>query len=123
MPTAKSKKTGGTKSPSSNTAKKPKTADTTPQNENSKLMEFFEDALKDIYWAEKHLTKALPKMQKAATSEELKQAFEDHLSATQDHVSRLEDAFEMLGKKAQAKKCEAMVGLTNEGENIIEDTE
>lgn len=87
------------------------------------LEEFFVDMLKDIYWAEKHLTKALPKMKKAATSEELQQAFEDHLAQTEEHVTRLEQAFEMMGKKAQAKKCDAMDGLTKEAESIIEETE
>lgn len=87
------------------------------------LEEFFVDMLKDIYWAEKHLTKALPKMKKAATSEELQQAFEDHLVQTEEHVTRLEQAFEMMGKKAQAKKCDAMDGLTKEAESIIEETE
>ena len=87
------------------------------------LEEFFVDMLKDIYWAEKHLTKALPKMKKAATSEDLQQAFEDHLAQTEEHVVRIEQAFEMMGKKAQAKKCDAMDGLTKEAESIIEETE
>jgi len=90
---------------------------------DSMLQGFFEDELKDIYWAEKHLVKTLPKMSKAATSEELRSAFNDHLEATKTHVSRLEEVFELLGKKAQAKKCEAMEGITKEGESIIEDTE
>lgn len=90
---------------------------------DSMLREFFEDELKDIYWAEKHLVKTLPKMMKAATSSELKTAFQDHLDVTKTHVSRLEQVFEAMGKKAQAKKCEAMEGITKEGESIIEDTE
>lgn len=90
---------------------------------DSSLKEFFVDELKDIYWAEKHLVKTLPKMEKAATSEDLKNAFADHLEATKGHVTRLEKAFEILGKKAQAKKCDAMEGITKEGESIIEDTE
>lgn len=89
----------------------------------SLLHDFFVDELKDIYWAEKHLTKALPKMAKAATSEELRQAFENHLTQTEEHVSRLEQVFEMLGMKPQAKKCDAMEGLVEEGKSIIEDTE
>ena len=93
------------------------------QDQSSLLQELFHDELKDIYWAEKHLLKALPKMAKAATSEELSQSFTDHLEATKEHVSRLEEAFELLGEKAQAKKCEAMAGLTKEGDGIIEDTE
>ena len=87
------------------------------------LQEFILDSLKDIYWAEKHLTKALPRLQKAATSEELKQAFQDHLDVTQEQIGRLEEVFGILGKKAQAKKCEAMEGLTKEAESIIEETE
>jgi ferritin-like metal-binding protein YciE len=91
--------------------------------DNSMLQEFILDSLKDIYWAEKHLTKALPRLQKAATSEELKQAFQDHLEVTEEQIGRLEEVFGILGKKAQAKKCEAMEGLTKEAESIIEETE
>ncbi len=90
---------------------------------DSMLKEFFIDELKDIYWAEKHLVKTLPKMQKAATSSELQNAFADHLEVTKTHVTRLEQAFEALGKKAQAKKCDAMEGITTEGESIISETE
>jgi ferritin-like metal-binding protein YciE len=90
---------------------------------NSQLEKFFTDSLKDIYWAEKHLTKALPKMQKAATTEELQSAIEEHLTQTKEQVSRLEQVFELMGKKAQAKKCDAMEGLVKEGESIVEETE
>lgn len=90
---------------------------------NSQLEKFFVDSLKDIYWAEKHLTKALPKMNKAATTEELKTAIDEHLAQTEEHVSRLERVFEMMGKKAQAKKCDAMEGLVKEGESVVEETE
>ena len=90
---------------------------------NSQLEKFFTDSLKDIYWAEKHLTKALPKMQKAATTEELKSAIGEHLTQTEEHVSRLEQVFELCGKKAVAKKCDAMEGLIKEGESIVEETE
>jgi ferritin-like metal-binding protein YciE len=93
------------------------------QANDSKLAAFFHDELKDIYWAEKHLVKTLPKMQKAATTDELASAFEDHLEVTKEHVTRLEKVFEMLGHKAQAKKCDAMEGITKEGDSIIEDTE
>jgi ferritin-like metal-binding protein YciE len=93
------------------------------QANDSKLAAFFHDELKDIYWAEKHLVKTLPKMQKATTTDELASAFEDHLEVTKQHVIRLEKIFEMLGHKPQAKKCEAMEGITKEGESIIEDTE
>jgi len=81
------------------------------------------DELKDIYWAEKHLVKSLPKMRKAATSEELAGAIEEHLEVTKEHVSRLEQIFEMMGVRAAAKKCEAMEGLIAEGQTVIEDTE
>jgi ferritin-like metal-binding protein YciE len=90
---------------------------------HSALLELFIDEIKDIYWAEKHLTKALPKMRKAASSAELQQAFATHLEQTREHVARLEEVFELLGKKAQAKKCDAMEGLVQEGEGIIEDTD
>jgi ferritin-like metal-binding protein YciE len=86
------------------------------------LLEFFEDGLKDILWAEQHLAKALPKMAKAATSTELKAAFEEHLEVTKVQISRLEQAFSLLDKKASAKKCEAMAGLIKEGEELIEET-
>jgi len=89
----------------------------------SALNELFIDELKDIYWAEKHLTSALPKMAKAATSNELRSAIENHLRETENHVSRLEQVFEVIGEKAVAKKCEAMAGLIKEGEEIISETE
>jgi ferritin-like metal-binding protein YciE len=87
------------------------------------LEKFFKDEIKDIYWAEKHLVKTLPKMAKASTSAELKEAFTNHLEETKVHVERLEHVFELLDEKAQAKKCEAMEGITKEGESIIDDTE
>jgi ferritin-like metal-binding protein YciE len=90
---------------------------------DSRLETFFHDELKDIYWAEKHIVTALPKMKKAANSSELQEAFEEHLGVTKTHVARLEKAFELLGEKAQAKKCEAMEGILKEGESIVEDTE
>jgi ferritin-like metal-binding protein YciE len=93
------------------------------QNQASLMEKFLEDELKDIYWAEKHLLKALPKMEKAATSDDLKESFANHLEVTREHVSRLEEAFEIMGKKAQSKKCDAMEGLTKEAESIMEDTE
>lgn len=89
------------------------TKKTTPPKSNGKpvseadpnLAAFFADELKDIYWAEKQLVKTLPKMQKAATSPELKKAFVNHLEETKVHVTRLEQVFELLGKKAQAKNA------------------
>jgi ferritin-like metal-binding protein YciE len=123
--TAKSKsgKTTTSRSNSTSTNKKSASRPTASKENKSLLEEFFVEELKDIYWAEKHLTKALPKMQKAATSEELANAFEDHLAATEEHVNRLEQVFEMMGETARGKKCEAMEGLVKEGESVIEDTE
>jgi ferritin-like metal-binding protein YciE len=107
------------------TAEKTSKARTTAQTheQGPMVQELFVDMLKDIYWAEKHLTKALPKMKKAATTEELQHAFDDHLVQTEEHVTRLEKAFELIGKKAQAKKCEAMEGLTKEADEMTEETE
>ena len=90
--------------------------------QDSMLEEFFVDELKDIYWAEKHLTKALPKMIKGATSQELANAFEDHLAVTEGQVGRLEQVFELLDMPARAIKCDAMEGLVKEGQKILEDT-
>jgi ferritin-like metal-binding protein YciE len=91
--------------------------------ENAKLEEFFHDEIKDIYWAEKKLVQTLPKLSKAATSEKLSTAFDTHLEQTKEHVTRLEQVFELLGHKPQAKKCDAMEGITEEGASVIEDTE
>ncbi|HKO80318.1 MAG TPA: ferritin-like domain-containing protein [Chitinophagaceae bacterium] len=90
---------------------------------HSQLENLFSDQLKDIYWAEKHLTKELPKMQKAATTQQLKDAIDDHTVQTEEHVARLEQVFELMGKKAQAKKCDAMEGLIKEGHSIVDETE
>ena len=87
------------------------------------LRELFVDSLKDIYWAEKALTKALPKMAKNATSENLINAINDHLVVTEEQVGRLEEVFEIIGEKATAKKCDAMEGLIKEGESIMEETQ
>jgi ferritin-like metal-binding protein YciE len=87
------------------------------------LRDLFEDQLKDIFWAEKALTKAIPRMIKNATSDELINALEDHLEKTKMHVERCEQVFEILGKPARAKKCPAMEGLITEAEEMMEDTE
>ena len=94
-----------------------------PDQGYSQLEKLFTDSLKDIYWAEKHLTKTLPKMKKKATTNELKSAIEEHLTQTEEHVKRLEQVFEICGKKAQAKKCDAMEGLSKEGDSVVEETE
>ncbi|HEY0030817.1 MAG TPA: ferritin-like domain-containing protein [Bacteroidia bacterium] len=91
--------------------------------EQSKLMKLFENELKDIYWAEKALLKAIPKMAKNATSEELVSALETHLEETEVQVERVEQIFEILGKRAIAKKCEAMAGLIKEGEEIMKESD
>jgi|SRR5436190_3690051 len=91
--------------------------------QSSQLMKLFEDELKDIYWAEKALTKAIPKMIKNATSTELVKALTGHLEETNKQVSRVEEVFKLIDKKAVAKKCEAMEGLIKEAEEIMEDCE
>lgn len=80
------------------------------------------DQLKDIYYAEQQIAKALPKMQNACTTDELKEAFEDHLHQTNKQIKRLEKVFEKIGKKAEGKKCEAIEGILKEADNIISET-
>ena len=116
----KSEKTPVSKNPVA--PKKPANLKNTFPVNDSMLADFFYGELKDIYWAEKHLVKILPKMTKAATSAELKTAFTNHLAETKVHCTRLEEIFGILGKKVQAKKCEAIEGITKEGEGIIEET-
>jgi ferritin-like metal-binding protein YciE len=81
--------------------------------------QLFLNEIRDLYDAEKQLTKALPTMAKAAASDDLRTAFEDHLEQTQGHVSRLEEIFEALGEKGTGKKCTAMQGLIKEGEELM----
>ncbi|HEY0055349.1 MAG TPA: ferritin-like domain-containing protein [Pedobacter sp.] len=95
----------------------------TGKMENSEFHEFFVDELKDIYWAEKTLSKALPKMKKKATSTQLAAAFENHAEETLLHIQTLEQVFALLDEKPQAKKCDAMEGLLEEAEGIMDDTE
>lgn len=102
---------------------KTKTPAKTTNVQESALNELFLDELKDIYWAEKHLAKALPKMAKAATSNELRTAIENHKAETDNHVTRLEEVFSSIDEKAVAIKCEAMAGLLKEGDEIVEETE
>jgi ferritin-like metal-binding protein YciE len=101
----------------------PKFSTKTTPNEQSALLELFTDGIKDIYWAENHLVKNLPKMIAAATSKALATGITEHLEETKNHVTRLEQVFELLGEKVQAQKCDAMEGLAKEGEGIIESTE
>ena len=116
-------KKSGSASAQQNQMSKSQSNQMSKDENQSMLQEFFVEELRDIYWAEKHLVKALPRLEKAANSEELATAFSDHLAVTQEQVSRLEQIFEMLGEKPRGKKCEAMEGLVKEGESVIEDTE
>jgi ferritin-like metal-binding protein YciE len=83
------------------------------------LNDLFHDTLKDIYYAEKQILKTLPKMAKAATSAELKAGFEQHAEETEGQIERLEQVFELLGKPARAKTCDAILGIIEEGKEIM----
>jgi ferritin-like metal-binding protein YciE len=85
------------------------------------LDDLFLETLKDMYHAEKQILRALPKMAKAAESDELRQAFQTHRDETQGQVARLEQVFEMLGKPARGKPCEAIQGIIEEGKEVMED--
>lgn len=121
---AAAKKSAPSKKAAPKKAAPKKAASRAPQmaDDRSLLEDLFLDSLKDIYWAEKALLKALPKMQKAATSAELQDAIADHIVVTEGQTGRLEEAFEMLGEKAQAKKCDAMAGLIEEANSIVSET-
>ena len=95
----------------------------TPLQTSSGLNELFTDGIKNMYWAENHLVKSLPKMVDAAGSADLKTTIADHWEVTKEHAGRLENVFELLGVKIQAKKCDACEGLVMSGEHIIENTE
>jgi len=92
------------------------------EEKKSMLEKLFVAMLKDILWAEQHLVEALTKMQEAATTEVLQEAFEDHKYATQKHISRLEKVFSLLGEESTPQKCDAMEGLTKEADAMIEET-
>ena len=85
------------------------------------LEDLFYDTLKDIYFAERQILRALPKMARAAQSTELKAGFEKHREETEGHVERLQQVFEIIGKRAQGKTCEAIQGIIAEGEEIMEE--
>src|ERR1700720_3183193 len=85
------------------------------------LNDLFLDTLKDIYYAEKQILKALPKMAKAAHSDKLRTAFEKHHDETEGHVERLEQVFELLGKPARGKKCDAIEGIIDEGKDVMDE--
>ena len=90
---------------------------------DKKLDDLFLDTLKDIYFAEKKILTALPKMAKAAQSEDLKAAFEKHEGETEEHVARLEQAFKALGQTPKGKTCDAILGIIEEGKEIMEEYE
>lgn len=129
MKTATAKKTTASKTAKTATASKTNSRTSGGRTVKAKssaaegLRELLVDSLKDIYWAEKALTKALPKMAKNATTEKLVVSINEHLEVTKGQVTRLEQVFEILGEKAVAKKCDAMDGLIKEGEGILEETE
>lgn len=85
------------------------------------LDDLFLDTLKDIYYAEKQILKALPKMAKAAQSAELKAGFQQHQEETEGHIERLEQVFELIGKPARGKTCDAILGILEEGKSIIDE--
>ena len=85
------------------------------------LNDLFLDTLKDIYYAEKQIFKSLPKMAKAAQSDQLRAAFEKHEQETEGQIERLEQIFELLGKPARGKKCDAIEGILDEGKEIMEE--
>jgi len=85
------------------------------------LSDLFVDTLKDIYYAEKQIYKALPKMAKAANSDQLQAAFEKHHDETEAQIERLEKIFEMIGKPARGKKCDAIEGIIDEGKEIMDE--
>ncbi len=85
------------------------------------LDDLFLDTLKDIYYAEKQIVKALPKMAKAAQSPDLKAGFEKHLEESEGHIERLDQVFELLGKPARGKTCEAILGIVEEGKTIMDE--
>lgn len=85
--------------------------------------DLFYDLLQDVYYAEKQLLKALPKMAKKSGNEKLQKAFSDHQKQTEGHVERLEKAFEMIDRKAKGKKCPAILGIVEEGAEVMKDAQ
>lgn len=122
-----STETSSTSNTGSTSSKKTASVDnaTVDQNEmqSSPLHKFFVSALKDVYYAENAIIEALGKMQEAATTDELKEAFEDHQLLTRKHVSRLEKVFKLINETPEKKECKAIKGIIEEGEEIIKSTE
>ena len=117
-----SKSQSKSQSKSTSTAQKKKQARFGEEHEG-KLLEFFVDEVKDIYFAEHEALKALKKMEKAATSKALKDSIVQHHGETEEQIKRLEQVFELLGEKPSKKKCEGILGIIKDGEGVIEDTE
>jgi ferritin-like metal-binding protein YciE len=103
--------------------KKPTPATFDIADPGSPLASFFIESIKDIYWAEKELLKALPKMSAASSTAELAAAFEEHLADTRIHLQRLDEVFALMNRPPEAKVCYAMQGLVKEADSIIEETE
>lgn len=89
--------------------------------QEKQLQDLFTETLKDIYYAEKQILRALPKMAKAAHSNELREAFQHHREQTEDQIERLEKVFEMVGKASRGKECHAIVGMLEEAKEVMED--
>jgi ferritin-like metal-binding protein YciE len=87
------------------------------------MEELFYALMQDVYYAEKQLTKALPKLAKEAQNKKLQKAFSDHLKETEGHIERLEKAFDILGKTAKGKKCDAILGIIEEGKEVIDEVD
>ncbi len=100
-----------------------KKTDKENSNNEQPFMKLFEDGLKDIYWVEKALTKAIPKMIKKTTSPELVDALTQHLDVTEQQVKKVEKVFDILGKAPRAVKCAAMSGILEEGDETMKETE
>ena len=122
--TAPKKNDAGPKTDKQN-AKDKETATKNPSKPKygEEFRKFFIDELKDILWAEKALLKALPKMRKAATGQELAAKFDSHKAETESQIATVEQVFELMGEKPKTKKCDAMEGLLSEAESIISDTD
>jgi ferritin-like metal-binding protein YciE len=113
------------RTPSKTSSNRRSSASRSNQNEfsesNNELQELFLDELADIYNAEQQLTKALPKMAKAANSDELREAFEMHLEETEEQISRIEQAAEVMGESLKKKVCKGMKGLLEEGQEMMQE--
>jgi len=117
-----SNQTNGMESQTSRKGRSRQTSSRSNGQSKSLLEQLFVNQLKDIYYAEQLLLKTLPKMANASTTEELEDAFRQHLQQTERHVKRLEKVFQLIGREPEGKKCEAMEGLVKEGESTIKET-